>query len=145
MLVSVASFLPIIIVGPVADLVGNVNVLFIVAVAVFISGILSIYRRGRLRPEERHEKSTGPARPAGLDPVAVSVARELEETGRRHDRSSARHATGDHGASAASAPVAAPADVPEAGPSDAAGAAEPDDAAQPDDTADTADWPTGLS
>jgi MFS family permease len=124
MLVSVASFLPIIIVGPVADLVGNVNVLFLVAAAVFLSGILSIYRRGRLRPEERKDKGTGPTRPAGLDPVAASVARDLEDADRRHDRSSARHET------AATVGVAAAADP---GPG---AAAEPSDTAEPSEPAE---------
>jgi MFS family permease len=45
MLISTASFLPIIIVGPIADLLSTTAVVFIVAVAISISGILSaIYR-----------------------------------------------------------------------------------------------------
>jgi MFS family permease len=103
MLVSVASFLPIIIVGPVADLVGNVNVLLFVGVAVFGSGLFSIVRRGRLRPEESREKAKGPSQPAGLDPMAVSIARELEVSGTRR---STRAASG--GGSAASTTVIAP-------------------------------------
>lgn len=86
MLVSVASFLPIIIVGPVADLVGNTSVLFIVAIAVFISGILSIVTRGPLKPVEAHATAHGPAQPAGLDPVAVATAAEIEAGGRRGSR-----------------------------------------------------------
>jgi MFS family permease len=87
MLVSVASFAPIIIVGPVSDLLGNTAVLFLVAIAVFVAGILSIIRRGRLRPEESLEKAKGPARPAGLDPVAVSLATDLEVGHRRVPKS----------------------------------------------------------
>jgi MFS family permease len=83
MLVSVASFLPIIIVGPVADLVGNVNVLFLVAIAVFAAGVGSILRRGRMNPVEAHSMAKGPSRPAGLDPVAVAMASELEIAARR--------------------------------------------------------------
>ena len=83
MLVSVASFLPIIIVGPVADLFGNATVLFVVAIAILISGIFSIIRRGRLKPEEAKETSTGPKKPAGLDPVAVSLQADLEVGHRR--------------------------------------------------------------
>ncbi len=90
MLVSVASFAPIIIVGPVADLVGNTTVLFFVAAAVLASGILSIVTRGPLKPVEAHATAHGPAQPAGLDPVAVATAAEIEAGGRRSsDRSSA--------------------------------------------------------
>ena len=90
MLVSVASFLPIIIVGPVADLVGNTTVLFLVAVAVLTSGILSIVTRGPLKPIEAHATAHGPTQPAGLDPVAVATAAEIEAGGRRSSsRSSA--------------------------------------------------------
>ncbi|HKF86111.1 MAG TPA: MFS transporter [Candidatus Limnocylindrales bacterium] len=83
MLVSIASFAPIIIVGPVSDLLGNTSVLFLVAIAVLVSGILSILRRGRLRPEETKEMAKGPPRPAGLDPIAVSLATDLEVGHRR--------------------------------------------------------------
>jgi MFS family permease len=45
MLISTASFLPIIIVGPIADLLSTTAVVFVVAVAITVSGILSaIYR-----------------------------------------------------------------------------------------------------
>ncbi|HEY3333979.1 MAG TPA: MFS transporter [Candidatus Limnocylindrales bacterium] len=103
MLVSIASFAPIIIGGTGADLIGNVNVLFVVAGGVFLSGIVSIYRRGRLRPEERKEKGKGPSRPAGLDPVAASVARDLEEADRRRGLATARHDAEVAAAAAASA------------------------------------------
>jgi len=94
MLVSVASFAPIIIVGPVADLIGNVNVLFIVAAGVFLSGVLSIIRRGRhLAPQERRETSKGPSRPVGLDPVAATVAAELEAGPRHGSRTATKPVT----------------------------------------------------
>jgi MFS family permease len=65
MLVSVASFLPIIIVGPISDLVGTTAVIFILAVSVAIIGVISIMTRGPLPPSE--------ARHGGRhdDPVAV--------------------------------------------------------------------------
>jgi hypothetical protein len=45
MLISTASFLPIIVVGPIADLLSTTAVVFVVAVAITISGVLSaIYR-----------------------------------------------------------------------------------------------------
>ncbi len=53
MLVSVASFLPILIVGPIADLLGTTVVLIIVAVLIVASGVASIYLRGPLRAVER--------------------------------------------------------------------------------------------
>lgn len=83
MLVSVASFAPIIVVGPVADLVGNTNVLFGVAALVLLSGLLSIFTRGPLKPSEVHARAQGPSQPAGLDPMAVAIASEVEAGGRR--------------------------------------------------------------
>ena len=47
MLASVASFLPIIIVGPLSDIFGTTNVLLVVALSIPISGIVSIVTRGR--------------------------------------------------------------------------------------------------
>lgn len=57
MLVSVASFLPILIVGPIADLLGTTVVLVIVAILIAASGIASIYLRGPLRPAERDSRA----------------------------------------------------------------------------------------
>ena len=45
MLISTASFLPIIVVGPIADLLGTTAVVFVVAVAISVSGILSAVGR----------------------------------------------------------------------------------------------------
>jgi DHA3 family macrolide efflux protein-like MFS transporter len=69
MLVSVASFLPIIIVGPISDFVGTTAVIFITAVAVGLVGITSVLTRGALLESE--------ARPAGDpsagDPIAAAL------------------------------------------------------------------------
>ena len=89
MLVSTASFLPIIIVGPVADIFGTTEVLYVVAIAITVSGILSYVTRGPLKPAEAREMATGPATPAGLDPVAVATASEMEAGERRHSRHAA--------------------------------------------------------
>ena len=78
MLVSVASFLPIIIVGPLSDLVGTTSVLLVVAVAITVSGILSIVTRGPLKPAEATGNRARPRTAAGLDPVAVAIASEIE-------------------------------------------------------------------
>jgi hypothetical protein len=58
MLVSVASFLPILVVGPIADLLGTTIVILIVAILIIGSGIASIYLRGPLRAVERDSRAT---------------------------------------------------------------------------------------
>ena len=77
MLVSVASFLPIIIVGPVSDLVGTTIVLLIVAAFVGLSGLGSILTRGPLvepsiRPSARPRATAPRARRATADRGAVA-------------------------------------------------------------------------
>lgn len=52
MLISVASILPIIIVGPIADVVGTTVVILVVAGAVVASGIISMIVRGPIGPDE---------------------------------------------------------------------------------------------
>jgi MFS family permease len=88
MLVSLSSFLPIIIVGPLSDVLGSTAVLLGVGVAILLSGVISIIRRGPLKPEEARAKASGPTTPAGLDPVAVATASEVEAGGRRAARRS---------------------------------------------------------
>ena len=58
MLVSVASFLPILVVGPIADLLGTTIVIVIVALLIGASGIASIYLRGPLRAVERDSRAS---------------------------------------------------------------------------------------
>ena len=93
MLVSTSSLAPIVIVGPLSDLVGTTNVLFGVAIAITLSGIISIVRRGPLKPAEARQTATGPMTPAGLDPVAVATAAEVEAGERRAALKSASDAT----------------------------------------------------
>ena len=81
MLVSVSSFLPIIIVGPVSDLVGTTTVLVVVAALVAFAGVASILTRGPLKPAEQHASPTTPGQQAGIDMVAVVTASELEAGG----------------------------------------------------------------
>jgi len=50
MLVSVASILPIIIVGPISDLIGTTAVILFIAIAVTASGIVSVMTRGPIPP-----------------------------------------------------------------------------------------------
>jgi MFS family permease len=89
MLVSVASFLPLLIVAPISDFVGTSNVLYVVAILIAASGVLSIIKRGHLKPSEARAMARGPATPAGLDPMAVATASEVEAGGRRASRKAA--------------------------------------------------------
>ena len=57
MLVSVASFLPILVVGPIADIIGTTLVLVIVALLIGASGVASVYLRGPLRATERQRRA----------------------------------------------------------------------------------------
>jgi hypothetical protein len=69
MLVSVASFLPIIIVGPISDLVGTTSVILVVALGVLASGAASVVMRGPLLASE----SRPAADPAAVDPIAAAL------------------------------------------------------------------------
>ena len=53
MLVSVASFLPILVVGPIADVIGTTLVLGFVGMAIVAAGFSSIFVRGSLKAAER--------------------------------------------------------------------------------------------
>jgi hypothetical protein len=74
MLVSVASFLPILIVGPIADLLGTTVVLVAVALLIAASGIASIYLRGPLRPAERTSRASVGNR---ADPFVEALGAEI--------------------------------------------------------------------
>jgi MFS family permease len=72
MLVSVASFLPIIIVGPISDLLGTTTVIFAVALGVLVIGVLSVLTRGPLLASDSR-----PARdPRAVDPIAAALGAE---------------------------------------------------------------------
>ena len=71
MLVSVASFLPIIIVGPISDFVGTTTVIFVVALGVMAAGVASVLTRGPLLPSE----SRPAADPDAVDPIAAALGR----------------------------------------------------------------------
>jgi len=71
MLISVASILPIIIVGSIADVVGTTAVILAVAALVFASGMISIVTRGPLKEHE------GP----DLIPEIVAGSPQLDPTG----------------------------------------------------------------
>jgi len=77
MLVSVASFLPIIIVGPIADLIGTTPVIVAVGLVILVLGIGSILARGPTRPEEAAQRADTSEHPPGaVDPTAVVAGSE---------------------------------------------------------------------
>ncbi|MBI2776718.1 MAG: MFS transporter [Chloroflexi bacterium] len=73
MLVSVGSFLPIIIVGPISDLVGTTAVILTVAILIFLSGILSYSLRGPLAPEEVRASAGTMVPGTAMDPIGVAM------------------------------------------------------------------------
>ena len=82
MLVSVGSFLPIIIVGPISDLVGTTAVILVVAAGIFLSGLVSIVRRGPLAPAE--ERATAEMMVPGTAVDPIGVAMRTADQRRRH-------------------------------------------------------------
>jgi MFS family permease len=84
MLVSVASFLPIIIVGPISDLVGTTVVIFVVAIFIALSGITSVIRRGALLPAESRSTAQGMVQGMVIDPVAVAHSEPARAYERAH-------------------------------------------------------------
>jgi MFS family permease len=73
MLVSVGSFLPIIIVGPISDLVGTTTVILVVATGIFLSGLVSIVRRGPLAPAEEMATAGMMVPGTAVDPIGVAM------------------------------------------------------------------------
>lgn len=69
MLVSVASFLPIIVVGPISDVVGTTAVIFVMAISVVVIGVISVVTRGPLGPTEARPASD----PNAVDPIAAAL------------------------------------------------------------------------
>ena len=67
MLVSVSSFVPIIIAGAISDVIGTTSVILIVAVATLVTGVASFTLRGPLLPTD------GPAEPHAVDPIAAAL------------------------------------------------------------------------
>jgi hypothetical protein len=77
MLVSVASFLPILVVGPIADTLGTTIVLLLVGGMIAASGVASIYLRGPLRAIERGSRATvGSSRDPFLEALGAEMGRE---------------------------------------------------------------------
>jgi len=74
MLVSIASLAPIIIVGPVADLVGREGVILVVGIFVGLWGVASVVSRGSMLPEEVEARVGTPPTGAPVDPMTVAIA-----------------------------------------------------------------------
>jgi len=132
MLVSIASFVPIIVVGPISDLVGTPVVIFTIAVFVLAAGTGSILLRGPLQPSEAIRRADQPA-PGPVDPltVALGVEEHVGEAmgGRRAGQEDEAHASGDQHPIWADGSLLAEGQVPAAGRGPSAlgprGAAEP--------------------
>jgi MFS family permease len=73
MLISVASILPIIIVGPIADLVGTTAVILTVAALILISGLISIITRGPIKEDEGPDVITAIVPGSAVDPTGASL------------------------------------------------------------------------
>jgi len=79
MLVSVGTFLPIILVGPISDLIGTTAVLLVVAAAVLLSGVVSFVRRGPLAPAESRATAGIMVPGTAVDPIGVARRTDPEE------------------------------------------------------------------
>ena len=91
MLISVASILPIIIVGPIADLVGTTPVILFAAMFVLVSGVYSIINRGPIRPDEQRDLIPEIAPGSQFDPTSSNVPRPPRHAHAREDDASADH------------------------------------------------------
>ena len=71
MLVSISSFLPIIVVGPLSDLVGTGTVILLAALIIGFSGVASIVQRGPLQAAESLRRAEGHVPGVAVDPIGV--------------------------------------------------------------------------
>jgi MFS family permease len=85
MLVSVSSFLPIIIVGPISDLIGTSTVLFLVAIGVLGVGIASVLLR-----DPNLGVAGASADPHAEDPIAAALGMDRPRWREDHDAPSSR-------------------------------------------------------
>jgi MFS family permease len=102
MLVSVSSFLPIIVAGYIADRVGTTTVIFAVGILIGLAGVASIVRRGALQPAEALSTADAMVRPVRVDPIAVATGEPARVYERAHPG-----VAGATGASRRSDPAAA--------------------------------------
>jgi MFS family permease len=76
MLISVASILPIIVVGQIADIVGTTAVIIAVAAFVLVSGVFSIVVRGPIKVHEGPDLIPEVTPGSQLDPTGLNMQRE---------------------------------------------------------------------
>jgi MFS family permease len=121
MLVSVASFLPIIIVGPISDLVGTTAVIFIMSLGVLVTGVLSVLTRGPLK-----ETQARPAKdPDGVDQMVVALGSDPSHW---HDQNETPEMPTPVAPAGPAVPVAAPPPAAKAAsPVEAIGPTDPTD------------------
>ena len=74
MLISIASFVPIIVVGPIADLVGTTTVILGVAAFVLVAGVASVVLRGPVAPGEAVETAGRMVGGRAMDAIGVTVS-----------------------------------------------------------------------
>jgi MFS family permease len=84
MLVSVSSFLPILVVGTISDLVGTTTVILTVAILIGVAGVASVVRRGPLRPAETRSTAEAMVHPMRVDPIAAASAEPARAYERAH-------------------------------------------------------------
>ena len=95
LVLSIGTFVPIIIVGPVADLISTTPVILTVAVLVLVAGIASVLKRGQLQPADY--LATAATRADGRSFEAIGVIRP-EDVGyrtRRSDEADDKRGPGD--------------------------------------------------
>lgn len=73
MLVSVATFLPIIVGGLIADAIGTTNVILGVALFVLLTGVASIVKRGPLNPIESRATARASVPGSAIDSIGVAI------------------------------------------------------------------------
>jgi hypothetical protein len=95
MLISVASILPIIVVGPISDLVGTTAVILAIAALVLVSGLVSIVRRGPIRADEVPDVISRLEPGSQFDPTRANLPGEMREAHRA--RTSGKDRTGAAG------------------------------------------------
>jgi MFS family permease len=82
MSLSVTSMIPIVIVGPISDVVGTTAVVVACAVLITASGVISVVRRGPLQPPERSR--TAETRVPGMTADPMGVSHSAPATRRSH-------------------------------------------------------------
>jgi MFS family permease len=118
MLVSVSSFLPIIIVGPISDLIGTATVMLVVAIGVLAAGVASVIGR-----DPNLGIAGASADPHVEDPIAAALGADRPMWRAGSDLPSGlwrSAAPTDEAAGPGTSPPSEPSDVGRTGPSDPA-------------------------